>query len=497
MLDASLLPVSPHDPRVTRESDRMIANGTTCRLPLPIPGVRESGSVNISPVADQSVGGDPRPAHAATTRTSRTTSCRRDTGHEEWCSGGGQRMDLLVKETPVIRMIRYLQSLPPDRPIRRELTEFAFWKSVRTEFLATAVFVVMSLGPGICSSDSLSPDPLTQLSAAVATGLTVATLMYLTSNQIANYKSCHLSPCLTLALLISQHHDNRHHRRVTPVRLLLFVVVQLLASLAGASVLRGLLLNQDSLHPDIHAISNSSFSLSSAVPQPAARMRESNVFGFEFLATFLFTLTYFAVTDERKVRKESLGTLTHKKRELQSMRERRSGGTTRTTDGRRTRSRSHGNEDSSGLIRDREQRQAKQTQPDDQNTRHRKHQIGSHCHASSGQSDERQQENPSPKCREGHEEQAMLEKERPQSAKANLSLRPSSSSSCCCSSCCSPSVHSSSFTSSSSSGWKTRCQAEDWDSGDMGCQTRFAFVGFAVTTAHLFSVSHCVSSACV
>src|SRR5207249_345281 len=151
----------------------------------------------------------------------------------------------MVKEQPVTQMLRYLRSMPPDRSVAKELTEFSFWKSVRTEFIATVVFVVISLGASV-RRGNVPLDSLSELSSGIVNGLMTTILMYTTANQIPNYKSCHLNPSLALALLISRHHDSHRRRGVSPIRFLLFAFAQLLASITASCILHGLMFNHES-----------------------------------------------------------------------------------------------------------------------------------------------------------------------------------------------------------------------------------------------------------
>jgi len=51
--------------------------------------------------------------------------------------------------SPVEAMRRYIESLPEEVTVKEEITSYQFWKAVRTEFLATLLFIVF--GCGSCS----------------------------------------------------------------------------------------------------------------------------------------------------------------------------------------------------------------------------------------------------------------------------------------------------------------------------------------------------------
>lgn len=266
---------------------------------------------------------------------------------------------LQQRKEAIQSMIKYLQSLPPERSFRQEVTDYQFWKSVRTEFLSTFLFVLLTTTITLSCSTSSSIAAKTVLQEKVAPvfhpnkheaimlnngnnlnkdssipaetliiAFVTAALMYTTSNRIKNYRSCHMNPCLTLALFATQHHDDYRNRYVSLPKMILFVVVQLVGSLLASCILFALTFShnaQEMLQESnerqqmymtssfLNNASSSSFATSKTmttnifsrltVPTPVEGLPASNLFGFEFLASFIVILVYFAVTDPSSFKK--------------------------------------------------------------------------------------------------------------------------------------------------------------------------------------------------
>lgn len=176
----------------------------------------------------------------------------------------------------------YINSLPSKVSIREELSSYQFWKSIRTEFLATFLFFVFIAGTqmgragwssspmnGASSNSTQSLDQI-ELKSALALGMIVSTLVQCTGH----VSGCHLSIAITLGMCVSG--------RVSSLRLALYLFAQSLASCAAAVVIY-------SLYGTVPAIS------------PAAHVSAAQVFAFEFLATFLVVLTYLANCDPTRI----------------------------------------------------------------------------------------------------------------------------------------------------------------------------------------------------
>ena len=149
------------------------------------------------------------------------------------------------------------------------------------------------------------------LISGLAFGLTVACLV-----QCAGHVSgCHLSIAITLGLTVSG--------RVSIVRLTGYLLAQCVASILGAAVLVALFGSIPPIQPTIPTTattmfphysssvsSSSSASVSSAVfsayvssqsYSTQATLQATQVFGIEFLATFLVVLTYLANCDPNRI----------------------------------------------------------------------------------------------------------------------------------------------------------------------------------------------------
>jgi len=248
------------------------------------------------------------------------------------------------RKSAIQAMLRYLESLPPDVSFRRELCDYQFWKCVRAEFLSSLLFVVFSSflslnfspqtpiktnyessknsfqmrTPGsqqqenieaiISLNNNHDKSTSTCVTSALMIGFVTAALMYMTANKIKNYRSCHLNPFLTLALFVTRHHDDSKARHVSLAKMIFFTIVQLLASVVGGCILYGLTFSytEQTLEQEHMTSSNTSLSLktrtifsSLSVPSPVNGLPVSNLFGFEFMASFMVVLVYFSVTDPR------------------------------------------------------------------------------------------------------------------------------------------------------------------------------------------------------
>ncbi|RWS01970.1 Aquaporin-4-like protein [Dinothrombium tinctorium] len=188
--------------------------------------------------------------------------------------------------TPLDRMRRYIESLPPEISFKEELTNIKFWKSVRVEFLGSILYIVF--GCGACMNFSSLP-PVDQNSSIdfveIKISLVFATLtallMYLGCGSLTDYKGCHLNPSISFALFLV--------REITLLKFFTNFLVQFVASFLGSCILYGL----------------TSFASSSSKPGlgvtiPMKQLSPSNIFGFEFFGTFLIVLTYLSVNDTRQ-----------------------------------------------------------------------------------------------------------------------------------------------------------------------------------------------------
>ena len=197
-------------------------------------------------------------------------------------------------------MRRYIESLPEEISLKEELLSFQFWKAVRTEFLATLMYVV--LGCGSCLSYSSLPPKfgansstldqsfdkkqsleqmnyemvLLEVKVSLVFGLTSATLIQC----MGHVSGCHMTPAITISLLVT--------RQLTILRFILYVFVQCFASIVGSGILYGLLTTEQRSHSGL------------GLTLPNQQLNASQAFGYEFLATFVVVLTFLANSDPQR-----------------------------------------------------------------------------------------------------------------------------------------------------------------------------------------------------
>ncbi|XP_054164783.1 aquaporin-like [Oppia nitens] len=192
-------------------------------------------------------------------------------------------------------MRRYIESLPEEISFKEEVSSYQFWKAVRTEFLATLLFIVFTCG-SCMSYTSLPPKFMTNVSSieyqnssetsfeaivlelkiALVFGLTAATLIQCTGH----VSGCHMTPAITLSLLVT--------RRLTIFRCFLYIIVQCLASVVGSAIIYGLLTSEERLHSGL------------GLTLPNQNLNATQVFGYEFLSTFIVVLTFLVNSDPQR-----------------------------------------------------------------------------------------------------------------------------------------------------------------------------------------------------
>lgn len=201
-------------------------------------------------------------------------------------------------------MRRYIESLPEEISLKEEILSFQFWKAVRTEFLATLLYVV--LGCGSCLSHSSLPPRfaanasanfsvleelfdkrqnteqinfeliILEVKVSLVFGLTSATLIQC----MGQVSGCHLTPAITIALLVT--------RRLSVLRFVLYLFVQCFASIVGSGILYGLLTTEQRSHSGL------------GLTLPDQQLSASQAFGYEFLATFIVVLAFLANSDQQR-----------------------------------------------------------------------------------------------------------------------------------------------------------------------------------------------------
>ena len=102
-----------------------------------------------------------------------------------------------------------------------ELKTFKFWKALLAEFIGTLLLVFVG-------ASSAMNEKSTYLEIALTFGITVATVVWV----IGHASGGHINPAVSIALAIS--------RRVSVVKAFFYVIFQLLGSVVGAVLLKGL-----------------------------------------------------------------------------------------------------------------------------------------------------------------------------------------------------------------------------------------------------------------
>jgi aquaporin related protein len=104
-------------------------------------------------------------------------------------------------------------------------------RSFLAEFVGTAILVLFTCGT--CVATSGKGDSL--VSTALSFGLTVACLVAC----LGHISGCHINPAVTVGMLVNGQCD--------PIRAVIYIVAQLMGSVAGAAVLSGLLVGNSDL----------------------------------------------------------------------------------------------------------------------------------------------------------------------------------------------------------------------------------------------------------
>lgn len=192
-----------------------------------------------------------------------------------------------------MELLNYMQTWPPQPTLKEELKSYQFWKSVRTELLATLMYILIGLASNLSPTD--------QLRTSLVFGSLTSILMFISHNQIRDYSSCHLSPSVTFALMLT--------RDLSVLRTFCYVTAQLVASILATTILYGLCLNVnvnvvnmvgDIGHASVGQVTRN-YSRSEVrglgLVMSAEGVPATNMFGFEFIGSFLVVLTYLRVTD--------------------------------------------------------------------------------------------------------------------------------------------------------------------------------------------------------
>ncbi|XP_060731052.1 aquaporin-4-like [Tachysurus vachellii] len=151
----------------------------------------------------------------------------------------------------------------------------AFWRAVSGEFLATLIFVLISLGSTInWASDKDNPPPADLVLISLCFGLSIATMVQC----FAHITGGHINPAVTAAMLVT--------RKLSLAKALFYVLAQCLGAVTGAGIL--FLVTPSAVQGSLGVtMVNSSISVGHALV-------------VELLITFELVFTVFATCDNKR-----------------------------------------------------------------------------------------------------------------------------------------------------------------------------------------------------
>lgn len=154
--------------------------------------------------------------------------------------------------------------------IQEDIRRLRFWRSLLAEFLGTLFLVLIGCGAW---ADKDSNTHLFVVKVALAFGLTLAAVLYC----VRSLGEAHLNPAVSLAMLIT--------KRTSVVKLILFVVCQMLGAIIGAAF--------------VLAVTKGSHE-GTGCTVPADTTNDGQGFGVEFFATFFYVFVVFSCHDKAK-----------------------------------------------------------------------------------------------------------------------------------------------------------------------------------------------------
>ncbi|KAL2097296.1 hypothetical protein ACEWY4_006503 [Coilia grayii] len=121
---------------------------------------------------------------------------------------------------------------PPLCKLERIMVAFkgiwtkGFWRAVSGEFLATLIFVLLSLGSTInWATDKENPSPADLVLISLCFGLSIATMVQC----FGHISGGHINPAVTAAMVVT--------RKLSLAKAMFYVVAQCLGAMAGAGIL--------------------------------------------------------------------------------------------------------------------------------------------------------------------------------------------------------------------------------------------------------------------
>ena len=162
-----------------------------------------------------------------------------------------------------------------------DICSSAFWRALAAEFVGTLFLVLIGCGAvdnnagagrSIADLPSLDPENIVQISLAF--GLVFGSMVW-----CFNYVSGgHLNPAITAAGMVC--------RRVSIVRGIFYIILQMIGAIAGAGILYGVTGNKNTTTLGVNVVSS--------------EIAPAQGFVVELLVTFVLVFVVLAATDEKR-----------------------------------------------------------------------------------------------------------------------------------------------------------------------------------------------------
>ncbi|KAK3129577.1 hypothetical protein QOZ80_6BG0481870 [Eleusine coracana subsp. coracana] len=175
---------------------------------------------------------------------------------------------------------------PPPAPMldTSELGKWSLYRALIAEFMATLIFLYVSVATVIGYKSQSSAESCTgvgYLGVAWAFGATIFVLVYCTGGVSGG----HINPAVTFGLFVG--------RKLSLVRTVLYMVAQCLGAICGAGIVKGIMKQQqyETLGGGANTVSDG-FSLGGALAA-------------EIVGTFILVYTVFSATDPKRTARDS------------------------------------------------------------------------------------------------------------------------------------------------------------------------------------------------
>ncbi|VAI35242.1 unnamed protein product [Triticum turgidum subsp. durum] len=190
---------------------------------------------------------------------------------------GGDTADVAVEKAP------YWD--PPPAPLldTSELTRWSLFRAVIAEFVATLIFLYVSLATVIGYKSQSAAQPGTgvgYLGVAWAFGATIFVLVYCTGGVSGG----HINPAVTFGLFVG--------RKLSLVRTVLYIVAQCLGAICGAGMVKGI------AGASYETLGGGANSVADGVSVGAG-------LGAEIAGTFVLVYTVLSATDPKRTARDS------------------------------------------------------------------------------------------------------------------------------------------------------------------------------------------------